>query len=64
MAVILGNGEDGTKSMETYYPNTTYYGLTKHVSNLTVTNQDGWGEFRCSGRSVSVWVPNENLFLH
>lgn len=57
MAVILSNGEDGTKYMETGYPNTTYYDLTKHVSDPIVTNQDGWGEFRCNAKSVSVWVP-------
>jgi len=57
MAVILSNGEDGTKYMETSYPNTTYFDLTKHVSDPIVTNKDGWGEFRCNARSVSVWVP-------
>lgn len=57
MAVILSNGEDGTKYMETGYPNTTYFDLTKHVSDPIVTNKDGWGEFRCNARSVSLWVP-------
>jgi len=57
LAVILSNGDDGSKYMETGNPDTTYIDLTKHVPDPIVTNKDGWGEFRCNARSVSVWVP-------
>ena len=57
LAVILSNGEDGSKYMETGNPDTTYIDLTKHVNDPIVSNKDGWGEFRCNARSVSVWVP-------
>jgi alpha-amylase len=58
MAVLLSNSEDGHKFMETDSPDTTYKDITEHVSEPVKTNKDGWGEFRCKGRSVSVWVPD------
>ena len=57
LAVVLSNGEDGKKYMETGYPDKTYIDLTNHISDTVVTNKDGWGEFRCNARSISVWVP-------
>jgi alpha-amylase len=56
MAVILSNGADGSKRMEVGQPNCTYIDLTKHQPNPVVTDEQGWGEFRCNGGSVSVWV--------
>jgi alpha-amylase len=26
------------------------------VAEAVVTNEHGWGEFRCNGGSVSVWI--------
>jgi alpha-amylase len=57
MAVLLSNAEDGHKFMETKVPDTTYMDITEHISEPVKTNKDGWGEFLCKGRSVSVWVP-------
>ncbi|MBV8885860.1 MAG: alpha-amylase [Chroococcidiopsidaceae cyanobacterium CP_BM_RX_35] len=57
MAVVLSNGDAGTKSMEVGQPNQTYIDITEHISEPIVTNDEGWGEFRCNGGSVSVWVP-------
>ena len=57
MAVILSNGEEGTKSMEVGQPNRTYIDITEQIDEPVVTNDDGWGEFRCQAGSVSVWVP-------
>lgn len=56
MAVIMSDGPGGSKWMEVGKPNTTFYDLTGHISNLVQTNEHGWGEFRCEGGSVSVWV--------
>ncbi|MFZ7125777.1 MAG: alpha-amylase [Desulfobacterales bacterium] len=57
IAVVLSNGDPGIKSMQTGSTDTTYRDLTEHVEETVQTNADGWGEFRCGGRSVSVWVP-------
>jgi alpha-amylase len=59
MAVLMGNGDAGTKWMETGKPDTTYTDITGAVTTPIVTNQDGWGEFWCQGGSVSVWVPSD-----
>jgi alpha-amylase len=56
MAVILTNGADGTKSMEVGKPNTRFMDITEHISDPVITDENGWGEFRCNGGSVSVWV--------
>jgi len=57
MAVVLSNGSDGTKFMEVGHPNCTYTDITEHINEPVITNDDGWGEFRCNAGSVSVWVP-------
>ncbi|MGB3694826.1 MAG: alpha-amylase [Spirulinaceae cyanobacterium] len=56
MAVIMSNGAGGSKWMEVGKPNTEFYDLTEHISEPIKTNEHGWGEFRCNGGSVSVWV--------
>jgi alpha-amylase len=57
LAVLISNGEDGIKNMQTASPNTTYIDITEHIKKPVVTNNDSWGEFRCPAGSVSVWVP-------
>lgn len=57
MAVVLSNGEAGAKWMEVGQPNCTYIDITEHIGEPVTTNEEGWGEFRCEGGSVSVWVP-------
>jgi len=64
MTVIMSNGDDGFKDMETGSPDTTYVDITEHVDETVTTNNDGWGEFRCKGGSVSVWVPKEGYSNH
>jgi alpha-amylase len=56
MAVILSNGSEGFKWMEVGKPNTKFIDLTEHVREPVLTNDKGWGEFRCQGGSVSVWI--------
>ncbi len=58
MAVVMSNNEDATKSMYTSVPNTGYRDVTEHIPDIVQTNAEGWGEFRCPGRSVSVWIPS------
>ena len=57
LAVVLSNGEAGTKRMETGSPGTTWHDITDHIDEPVTTGGDGWGEFRCNARLVSVWVP-------
>ncbi|MEB3116828.1 MAG: alpha-amylase [Limnothrix sp.] len=56
MAVVLSNGGPSSLWMETGQSNATFYDLTDHVKELVYTNEWGWGEFRCAGGSVSVWI--------
>ena len=57
MAVILSTDGYATKRMETGSPNTHYYDLTRQIQEDVVTDESGWGEFRCNASSVSVWIP-------
>jgi alpha-amylase len=36
--------------------NARFSDITGHIADAVVTNGDGWGEFRCPGGKVSVWV--------
>jgi len=57
LAVLLSNDADSAKSMNTGSPDVTYGDVTEHIKETVTTNGEGWGEFKCKGRSVSVWVP-------
>jgi alpha-amylase len=59
MAVILSNGDAGTKWMEIGHPNSVYIDITGHIDEPITTNEKGWAEFRCEAGSVSVWVPQK-----
>jgi alpha-amylase len=56
LAVLMSNGSDGSKWMRVDRRNVTFTDITGHISEAVVTNADGWGEFRCPGGKVSVWV--------
>jgi alpha-amylase len=55
--VLLSNAGDAAKWMQVGSPNTAYVDVTEHITDTVVTDDEGWAEFRCRGRSVSVWVP-------
>ena len=57
IAVLLSNDADSVKTMNTGSSGVTYRDVTEHIKETVITNADGWGEFRCKGRSVSVWSP-------
>jgi alpha-amylase len=57
LAVLLSNATGATKWMQVGAPNTAYVDVTGHVEDSVVTDDAGWAEFRCRGRSVSVWLP-------
>lgn len=57
MAVLMSDGPEGTKWMGTGRPEgTRFRDVTGHVAEPVAVNADGFGEFRCRGGSVSVWV--------
>ncbi len=56
MAVLMSDGPEGTKWMDVGHSNAVFSDLLGNVCEKVVTNSDGWGEFRCNGGSVSVWV--------
>ena len=57
LAVVMSNAGCGSKRMQLQMPNTTFRDLTEHHSELITTDDEGWADFRCCDRSVSVWVP-------
>ena len=56
LAVIMSNGQDGYKWMHVARCFAIFSDITGHVTQSVQTNADGWGEFRCPGGKVSVWV--------
>jgi alpha-amylase len=61
MAVIMSDGPGGSKWMEVGKPNATFYDITESIKEPIQTNEHGWGEFRCNGGSVSVWLEKQSL---
>ncbi len=56
MAIVMSNGSDGKKRMNVFRPSAIFYDITEHVSEKVTTASAGWGDFRCEGSSVSVWL--------
>lgn len=56
MAVIMSDGPGGSKWMEVGKPNAQFQDITEHIKTDVFTNDYGWGEFKCNGGSVSVWL--------
>ncbi len=57
VAVVLSNGDAGTKWMQVGHPNRRYCDATGHIKEPITTNEAGWVEFKCPAGSVSVWTP-------
>lgn len=56
MTVVMSNGSNGSKWMNVFRPNATFYDITQHFEHKVTTNADGWGNFLCKGGKVSVWL--------
>jgi alpha-amylase len=56
MAVVLTNGADGNKWMNTFRPGARFRDATGHLPDVITANGDGWANFRCRAGSVSVWL--------
>lgn len=61
MAVLMSDGDPGSKWMEVGKKHSTFRDLTGHIRESITTNADGWAEWRCPGGSVSVWVEEAAL---
>lgn len=56
MAVVLTNGEGGSKRMNVGHPNCVYTDVTEQVKDSVTTDDEGWADFSTNGGSVSVWL--------
>jgi alpha-amylase len=60
LAVVLSNGDAGSKSMQiSSSPNRQFVDLTQQISAPITTDSEGWAEFQCNSGSVSVWGPKD-----
>ena len=55
LAVVMSNGDAGTKRMKVGRPDVTMYDLTGHVQEPITTDSNGEAEFQCPAGKVSVW---------
>ena len=56
VAVIMSNGESGSKRMATGRAKHFFVDATRNVSDRVETDAEGFGVFHCKKESVSVWV--------
>lgn len=57
-AIIMSNGDKGFKLMDIRkkFTGKKFIDRLGNYSGEVIINKDGFGEFRCKGASVSVWV--------
>ncbi len=57
-AVVLSNGDEGSKSMEIgqRYAGKTFKDMLNKRQEEVLINEEGWGEFLCPAGNVSIWV--------
>jgi alpha-amylase len=56
MAVVMTSGTSGSKWMNTHRPGATFRDVTGQVLGTITADGNGWANFRCNDRSVSVWL--------
>jgi alpha-amylase len=58
IAVVLSNGGDGWKHMEmgTRFAGKVFFDILGNVADEIVIAEDGWADFFCKEKSVSVWT--------
>ena len=57
LAVVMSNGEAGSKRMQAARADHSYYDALGNITDPIETDAEGWADFRCNAGSVSVWVP-------
>jgi alpha-amylase len=58
MAVVMSNGDAGHKDMEIgkHHAGHVFVDALENCTQEITINEDGWAQFTCEGRRVSVWV--------
>ena len=64
LAVLMSDGPQDQKWMNVGKPNKKFIDITHHCNEPVMTNNDGWGPFRCQGGSVSIWVAIDAIQEH
>jgi len=61
LAVILTNGSEGNKVMEMgkKFANKTFIDITRNRPEKVTIDENGFGDFKVNGGSVSVWILDE-----
>ena len=57
MVVVISNGDGGSKRVQIGKHHDTYRDATSHIQEAICTVEEGWAEFQCPARSLSVWIP-------
>lgn len=57
MAVLMSNGDAGTKKMKTFQGKKTYRDQMGNVKEEITTDDNGEAEFKCAAGKLSVWLP-------
>ena len=60
LAVVLCNGEDGSKRLETGLPATEFVDCTGNSTERIKIDEEGFGDFPCKGESISLWVRSDD----
>ena len=57
-AVVISNGEDGSKQMEmgAQHSGKVFVDYLNNVQEEITIGEDGWADFKVNGRSVSLWA--------
>lgn len=61
-AVIMSNGAEGIKKMKVgkRHANKTFIDALSNIHDKVIIDENGFGDFRCKGCAVSVWVEANN----
>lgn len=56
MVVVMSNGGEGTKRVNTFAKHATFVDRTGHVADEITTGDDGLANFRCPAGKLSIWI--------
>lgn len=60
MVVIMSNGENGYKDIDTHKPNTKYVEATGNIQEEIYTDENAKARFWCNAGNVAIWVESQN----
>ena len=58
----MSNGAEGIKKMKVgkRHAHKTFIDALSHIHEKVVIDENGFGDFRCKGGAVSVWIEANN----